>query len=95
MSKMSQLAMELDELAVEKGFQDYREAHAHGYTFTTDDKGQIILALTYAGELEAAHNAMLKERDEIIADLKKLVTRNEYDRRTKIRAIEFLITEVK
>lgn len=90
MSRMSQLAMELDELAVEKGFQDYQEAHAHGYTFTTDDKGQTILTLTFAGELEAAHNAMLKEKEEIVEDLKKLVTRSEHDRRTKVRAIEFI-----
>lgn len=66
---MSQLSMELDELAVEKGFQDYQEAHAHGYTFTTDDKGQTILALTYAGELEAAHRAQLVERDKMVEEL--------------------------
>lgn len=92
---MSQLAMELDELAVELGFENYEAARVYGYTFAQGCDGTVILQKTIVAEQNDAHKAILKERDELIEDLKRLVTRSEYDRRTKIRAIEFLRTEVK
>lgn len=88
MSKMSELHRELSEQAYDMGYQSLGEAEQMGCG--VDWENARLLPPE-----EAAHNSILQERDEIIADLKKLVTRSEYDRRTKIRAIEFLRTEVK
>ena len=86
MSKLSQLHAELTEQAA--GYESLGEAEQMGCE--VDWENQRLIPPE-----EAAHNSILRERDEIIADLKKLVTRSEYDRRTKTRAIEFLRTEVK
>lgn len=88
MSKMSQLHAELSEQAAELGYESLGEAEQMGCE--VDWENQKLIPPE-----EAAHNSILRERDEIIEDLKKLVTRSEYDRRTKTRAIEFLRTEVK
>lgn len=85
---MSELHRELSEQAYDMGYQSLGEAEQMGCE--VDWENQRLLPPE-----EAAHNSILRERDEIIADLKKLVTRSEYDRRTKTRAIEFLRTEVK
>lgn len=88
MSKMSQLHAELSEQASELGYESLGEAEQMGCEVDWENHKLIPPE-------EAAHNSILRERDEIIEDLKKLVTRSEYDRRTKTRAIEFLRTEVK
>ena len=88
MSKMSQLHAELSEQAAELGYESLGEAEQMGCE--VDWENQKLIPPE-----EAAHNSILREREEIIEDLKKLVTRSEYDRRTKTRAIEFLRTEVK
>lgn len=89
MSKMSQLHAELSEQAIEMGYSSLEYATDVAGCEVDYEKRKLI------PPEEAAHNSILQERDEIIADLKKLVARSEYDRRTKIRAIEFLRTEVK
>lgn len=89
MSKMSQLHAELSEQAIDMGYSSLEYATDVAGCEVDYEKGKLI------PPEEAAHNSILQERDEIIADLKKLVTRSEYERRTKIRAIEFLRTEVK
>lgn len=88
MSKMSQLHAELSEQAYALGYESLGEAEQMGCEVDWENHKLIPPE-------EAAHNSILRERDEIIEDLKKLVTRSEYDRRTKTRAIEFLRTEVK
>ena len=88
MSKMSQLHAELSEQAADLGYESLGEAEQMGCE--VDWENQRLIPPE-----EAAHNSILRERDEIIEDLKKLVARSEYDRRTKARAIEFLRTEVK
>ena len=48
MSKMGQLAMELDEQAVALGFKDYADAFAHGYrakTVTIDGRDYLSATL--------------------------------------------------
>lgn len=85
---MSQLHAELTEQAANLGYESIGEAEQMGCE--VDWENQKLIPPE-----EAAHNSILQERDEIIADLKKLVTCSEDDRRTKIRAIEFLRTEVK
>lgn len=88
MSKMSQLHAELTAQAANLGYESIGEAEQMGCE--VDWENQKLIPPE-----EAAHNSILRERDEIIEDLKKLVPRSEYDRRTKARAIEFLRTEVK
>lgn len=88
MSKMSQLHAELSEQAADLGYESLGEAEQMGCE--VDWENQKLIPPE-----EAAHNSILQERDEIIADLEKLVTRSEYDKRTKMRAIEFLRTEIK
>ena len=88
MSKMSELHRELSEQAYDMGYQSLGEAEQMGCE--VDWENQRLISPE-----EAAHSSVLQERDEIIADLEKLVTRSEYDKRTKTRAIEFLRTEVK
>lgn len=89
MSKMSQLHAELSAQAAEMGYSSLEYATNIAGCEIDYEKGKLL------SPEEAAHDSILRERDEIIEDLKKLVTRSEYDRRTKTRAIEFLRTEIK
>lgn len=89
MSKMSELHRELSEQAVEMGYSSLEYATDVAGCEIDYEKGRLL------PPEEAAHNALLKEKEEIIEDLKKLVTRSEYDKRTKTRAIEFIEQEVK
>lgn len=70
MSKMSQLAMELDEQAVELGFRDREDAMDNGYEVMSD--GTFARLVNTETEQEEAHNAWLKERDAVLADLEEL-----------------------
>lgn len=88
MSKMSQLHAELSSQAYDMGFESLDVAEQMGCEIDWENQRLVPPE-------EAAHNSILRERDEIIADLEKLVTRSEYDKRTKTRTIEFLKTEVK
>lgn len=89
MSKMSELHRELLEQAVEMGYSSFEYATDVAGCEIDYVKGRLL------PPEEAAHNALLKEKEEIIDDLEKLVTRSEYDKRTKARAIEFIKQEVK
>lgn len=62
MSKMSNIAMELDERAVELGFADHLEALANGYDWGVGEDGMAFL-FKARDELDKAHEAWLKERD--------------------------------
>lgn len=61
MSKMSDLAIELNEQAAELGFESYEEALANGYEVDYENR-----------ELEKAHEAWLFERDKTLHWLEKL-----------------------
>ena len=71
MSKMSNIAMELDEKAVELGFADHLEAMANGYDWGVNESGEAFL-FKQKDEQEKAHEAWLKERDDILDDLEHL-----------------------
>ena len=62
MSKMSQLHAELSEQASELGFSSIEEAEANGYE-ADYEKRKLV------DGRELAHEAWLKERDEVIKDL--------------------------
>lgn len=68
MSKMSNLALELDELAVELGFEDLEDAMNNGYEWVQDDNNEPHL-VKIEDEQEKAHEAWLKERDEVLDGL--------------------------
>lgn len=79
MSKMSQLHLTLNEQAVELGFEGLGEALMKGYDVDYE-KGKLVKrSLGYsetveylAKEQEKAHEAWLKERDDILDDLEHL-----------------------
>lgn len=70
MSKMSQLHVELTEQASELGFESIYEAEQHGYEVDWENAKLIKTE----DEQEQAHRAWLKEREEVVADLERLIT---------------------
>lgn len=92
MSKMSQLHAELTEQASELGFESIEEAEANGYHINyCDNKAKLTLDMAKAHE--QAHEAWLKEREEVLTDL--ILTYNyasmsDKDREHIGRAIEFI-----
>ena len=64
MSKMSEIAMEIDDQAAELGFESYEEALAKGYVID-----YLQGKLVKQDEQESAHEAWLKEREEVLEGL--------------------------
>ena len=69
MSKMSELAMELDDQAMELGFESYEEAMEKGYEVDYE-AGKLVNPYVLAREQEKAHEAWLKEKKEVIGGLR-------------------------
>ena len=88
MSKMSQLHMELSEQAAEYGFEDLGEAEQAG--FGVDWENHKLLPPE-----EAAHRALLIDKERLLADLDLVVTRSQFDKGVIERAKEMIRTEVK
>lgn len=76
MSKMSQLAMELDEQAAELGFRDYIEAELHGWRVNYEthklEPPVVQPSLNEMEELKKAHEAWEKEKEKVLANLSLL-----------------------
>lgn len=89
MSKMSEIAMLLDDQAMELGFESYEEALAKGYEWVIDTRGNAILYKP-SEELDKAHEAWLKERDEVLGGLTNLMVHNVYDYDIVIKAYKFI-----
>lgn len=97
MSKMSQLHLTLDEQAVELGFEGLGEALMKGYDVDYE-KGKLVRrGLGYSETVEyltkeqqKAHEAWLKERDEVLGGLVNLMVHNVYDYDTVIKAYNFI-----
>ena len=70
MSKMSQLHAELSEQAYELGFESLGEEEQAGYGVDWENHKLIKIE----DEQEQAHQAWLKEREEVVADLERLIT---------------------
>lgn len=68
MSKMSEIAMELDDQAIELGFDSYEEAIAKGYEVDYEE-GKLVNPYVLDREQEKAHEAWLKEREEVLGEL--------------------------
>lgn len=92
MSKMSKIAMELDEHAVELGFADHLEAMANGYDWGIGEDG-IAFLFKVEDEQQKAHEAWLKEKEEVLTDLKAIHRDIEVGReynKELLRAIKFI-----
>lgn len=82
MSKMSQLHAELEEQAYEKGYESLDEALNDGATIigetlvTRDD----LPSRKAVDERQQAHEAWLKEREEVIRELKLTLTEMGFDK---------------
>lgn len=68
MSKMADIALQLDEQAVEYGLQGYQEALEQGFTYEVAEDGTATITPPSNG-LEMAHEAWLKERDYHVSSL--------------------------
>lgn len=90
MSKLSQLHAELTEQAMDLGFESIEEAEANGYAV---DYELGVLVRTQPSELEKAHEAWCKEREDILDDLghlKNIYKEVKPDEDIIERAIEFV-----
>lgn len=93
MSKMSQLHAELTQQAAELGFMSIEEAEANGYE--VDYGKQELVPTDTESELNEAHKAWLKERDDVLeeqAQLHERLTVLGYDALAEsvYRAIKFI-----
>lgn len=66
MSKMNKLAMELEEQASELGFESLEQAEQAGYEVDYENAKLIE-------PQEAAHEAWLKEKEQVLSGLKSLI----------------------
>lgn len=97
MSKMSEIAMELDDQAFELGFESYEEAIACGYEIDAEALSNGVARLCIDREQEEAHEAWIKEKEGVLADLRCLrddiwEENQDVDMRDALtRAIEFIM----
>lgn len=93
MSKMSNIALELDEHAVELGFADHLEALANGYGWRIDEN-KIARLFKLKDPQNEAHEAWLEEKACALEGLEDLRMRIPYDWTETIdvldRAIKFI-----
>ena len=89
MSKMSELAMELDDQAVELGFESYEEAIAKGYEVDYEEH-KLVNPYVLDREHEKAHEAWLKEKEIVVGGLMNLLIHKVFDFDIIERAIKFI-----
>ena len=92
MSKTSDLALQLDEQAVEYGLQGYQEALEQGFSYEVAEDGTATLRPPL-DEQEKAHEAWLEERNEVLEGLNELwagAVQGGYEYKILGRAIEFI-----
>ena len=89
MSKMSNIAFQLDEQAVEYGLQGYQEALERGFTYEVAQDGTATL-ISPSEELEMAHEEWLKEKQIVLGDLNNLLIHQVFDFDIISRAIKFI-----
>lgn len=69
MSKMSEIAIELDDQAIELGFESYEGAIAKGYEVDYEER-KLVNPYVLDREQNEAHKAWLKEKDKMLSILK-------------------------
>ena len=89
MSKMSQLAMELDEQAVELGFMDREHAMQNGYEVISD--GKFARLVETETEQDKAHRAWLEEKTQVLNELQMVLEDVDLDDVDRVsHAIKFI-----
>ena len=89
MSKMSMIHAELMEQCAELGFQDLGEAEQAGY----GGDWQNAKLIKVEDEQDKAHEAWLKERDEVLEGLNEMcagAVQGGYEQKILERAIDFI-----
>ena len=94
MSKMSEIAMELDDQAIELGFESYEEAIAKGYEVDYEER-KLVNPYVLDREQNEAHKAWLEERDSLLKEMKERVEAYKqhgysYDGQLMEKAIQFI-----
>lgn len=91
MSKMSEIAMLLDDQAVELGFESYEEAIAKGYEVDYEER-KLVNPYVLDREQEKAHEAWLKEKKKVLDRLRKARVSNDEKKidTALIKAIKFI-----
>lgn len=79
MSKMSEIVMELDDQAMELGFESYEDAIERGGYTTYFNGTTYVLAKANADEQEVAHEAWLKEKQELLTRADKVWENPDHD----------------
>lgn len=94
MSKVGRLNLELQEQANELGFSTVQEALDNGCVVGTElfgDAPRLIKPIDMQKELEKAHEAWLKEKEEVIKGLQYVATQTTGAKEEYVRkAIEFI-----
>ena len=90
MSKMSQLHADLTEQAYDLGFESIEDAERNGYHVTYTDN-EVKLALDMAKAQEQAHEAWLKEKQQVLDELTDVIYDGELDWGEIVRKVEHAI----
>ena len=87
MSKMSWLHVELTEKANELGFESIEEAEQNGYEISMDGMTPTLKPNTKK-QLELAHKAWLKEKQQVLDELTDVINDGELDWGEIVRRVE-------
>lgn len=91
MSKMSMAAMELDEQAAELGYDGLQDALNNGYNVCYDEKGFYLEKVDIENEREKAHEAWLREKQQVLNELNDVIWDGRLDWGEIVRKVEHAI----
>lgn len=90
MSKMSWLHAELSERASDLGFESIEDAERNGYEISMDGTTPTLKPNANK-QLELAHKAWLKEKQQVLDELTDVINDDELDWGEIVRKIEHVI----
>lgn len=91
MSKMSTAAMELDEQSAELGYDGLQDALNNGYSVVYDETGFHLEKVDAEKEREKAHEAWLKEKQQVLNELNDVIWDGRLDWGEIVRKVEHAI----
>lgn len=91
MSKMSTAAMELDEQSAELGYDGLQDALNNGYSVVYDETGFHLEKIDAEKEQEKAHEAWLKEKQQVLNELNDIIWDGRLDWGEIVRKVEHAI----
>lgn len=95
MSKMSTAAMELDEQSAELGYDGLQDALNNGYSVVYDETGFHLEKIDAEKEQEKAHEAWLKEKQQVLNELNDVIWDGRLDWGEIVRKVEHAIEFIK